>query len=86
MLQAIGTSLVAVTAFGLTTAGSYAAAGLVDWGLAGVFVAGGVAGSLLGARAGRALSRRRGLLTKVFAGLILLVAAYTLARSFGVMG
>lgn len=86
MLQAIGTSLVAVTAFGLTTAGSYAMAGLVDWGLAGVFVAGGVAGSLIGARAGRALARERGLLTKVFAGLILAVAAYMLVRSLGVIG
>ncbi len=84
MLQAIGSSLVAVTAFGLTTAGSYASAGLVDWPLAGVFIAGGLAGSLLGTRAGRALARRRGLLTRIFAGLILLVAAYTLARSLGV--
>jgi len=83
MLQAVGTSLVAVTAFGLTTAGSYAAAGLVDWTLAGVFVAGGVLGSLLGTQAGRRLSRRRGLLTRVFAGLILVVAAYMLARSLG---
>lgn len=32
LLQAVGSSLVAVTAFGLTTAGSYAVAGLVDWG------------------------------------------------------
>ncbi|WP_372617212.1 sulfite exporter TauE/SafE family protein [Falsiroseomonas sp.] len=86
MLQAIGTSLVAVTAFGLATAGSYAAAGLVDWGLAGVFVAGGLLGSTLGARAARRLARRRGLLTRVFAGLILVVAAYMLARSFGLVG
>ncbi|WP_343898400.1 sulfite exporter TauE/SafE family protein, partial [Craurococcus roseus] len=71
MLQAVGASLVAVAAFGLTTAGSYAAAGLVDWALAAVFVGGGVLGSLLGARAARGLSRRRGALTKVFAGLIL---------------
>ena len=75
MLQAVGTSLVAVTAFGLATAGSYAAAGLVDWTLAAVFVGGGVLGSLFGARAARGLSRKRGLLTKVFAGRILLVAA-----------
>jgi uncharacterized membrane protein YfcA len=81
MLQAVGTSLVAVTAFGLTTAGSYAASGLVNWPLAAVFVAGGVAGSLAGARAAIGLARRRGLLTKVFAGIILAVAAYMLARS-----
>ena len=56
---------------------------LVDWTLAGVFVAGGVLGSLLGTQAGRRLSRRRGLLTRVFAGLILVVAAYMLARSLG---
>jgi uncharacterized membrane protein YfcA len=86
MLQAVGTSLVAVTAFGLATAGSYALAGLVEWSLAAVFVAGGIAGSLFGARAGRALSRRRGLLTSVFAVLILLVATYTLARSLGLIG
>jgi len=43
MPQAVGTSLVAVTAFGLTTTGSYAAAGLVAWGMAGIFIAGGVA-------------------------------------------
>jgi uncharacterized membrane protein YfcA len=83
MLQAVGTSLVAVTAFGLATAGSYAVAGLVDWALAAVFVAGGVAGSLAGARAARSLARRRGLLTRVFAGLILVVAGYVLARSLG---
>ena len=39
----------------------------------------------LGARAGRRLAQRRGLLTKVFAGLILLVAAYMLARSLGLL-
>jgi uncharacterized membrane protein YfcA len=86
MLQAVGTSLVAVTAFGLTTAASYASAGLVDWPLAAVFVGGGVLGSLVGAAAARHLSRQRGLLTKVFAGLIFLVAAYVLARSVGVLG
>jgi uncharacterized membrane protein YfcA len=81
-----GTSLVAVTAFGVTTAATYAWAGLVDWGLAAVFVGGGVLGSLAGARAGRALAKRRGALTRVFAGLIFVVAGYMLARSFGLIG
>jgi uncharacterized membrane protein YfcA len=85
MLQAIGTSLVAVTAFGVTTAGTYAAAGLVNWPLAALFVGGGVLGGLVGARVGRALSRRRGALTRVFAGLIFVVAGYMLARSLGVL-
>jgi uncharacterized membrane protein YfcA len=86
MLAAIGTSLVAVTAFGLTTAGTYAAAGLVDWGLAGLFVAGGALGSLLGARLAHRLSRRRGTLARIFAGLIFIVAGYMLARTFGMSG
>ena len=85
MLQAIGTSLVAVTAFGVTTAGTYAAAGFVNWPLAVVFVGGGVLGGLIGARAGRVLSRWRGALTRVFAGLIFVVAGYMLARSLGIL-
>jgi len=86
MLQAIGTSLVAVTAFGLTTAGSYAAAGLVDWALAAIFIGGGLLGSLLGTRAAHRISRRHGALAKVFAGLIVVVATYMLSRSLGFAG
>ena len=39
LINAIGSSLVAVSAFGLTTAASYAWSGLVDWPLAGLFIA-----------------------------------------------
>lgn len=35
---AIGTSLVAVAAFGAATAATYAVSGLVDWPIAGIFV------------------------------------------------
>lgn len=83
MLEAIGTSLVAVTAFGAATATSYALGGMVDWGVAGIFIVGGFAGTALGARAAARLARQRGVLTRIFAGLILLVAAYVLARSLG---
>ena len=38
LINAIGSSLVSVTAFGLTTAASYAWSGLVDWRLAFLFV------------------------------------------------
>ena len=82
MLYAVGSSLVAVTAFGLTTAANYALSGLVDWILALVFIAGGLAGSLLGTRAARRLSGA-GHLTTVFAGLIFVVAAYMLWKSAG---
>ena len=81
MINAIGSSLVAVTAFGLTTAANYALSGLVDWALAGVFIVGGVAGGFLGAGLARRLSGTQGRLMTVFAGLIFVVAAYMLWKS-----
>ena len=80
MINAVGTSLVAVTAFGLTTAFNYALSGLVDWVLAGVFIAGGVLGSLAGTRAAKRLSGS-GHLGTTFAALIFVVAAYMLWKS-----
>lgn len=84
VINAVGTSLVAVTAFGLTTALNYAFSGLVNWPLAGVFVLGGVAGGLCGAMMAKRLSGT-GMLTTVFANLIFLVAAYMLYRSWSLL-
>ena len=81
IINAIGSSLVAVTAFGLTTAANYALSGLVDWTLAFVFVAGGIVGGLLGARLANRLSGKRGQLTTIFAVLIFAVAGYMLWKS-----
>jgi len=67
MLNAVGTSLVAVTAFGLTTAANYAVSGFVDWGLALVFIVAGILGGILGTRIARHLSGK-GALTPIFAG------------------
>jgi uncharacterized membrane protein YfcA len=83
MLNAVGTSLMAVTAFGLTTAASYALSGFIDWPLAAVFVAGGIAGTVLGSLAAKRLSTQRGTLGVVFAVLIFAVAAYVMWRSAG---
>ena len=80
MINAVGTSLIAVTAFGLTTAANYALSGLVDWVLAGVFIVGGITGSLLGTRAAKHLSGS-GKLGTIFAALIFVVAAYMLWKS-----
>lgn len=80
MLNAVGTSLVAVTAFGLTTAANYAMAGWVDWPLAALFIAGGVLGGFLGTRAARRLAGQTGALTTVFAALIFVVAGYMILR------
>ena len=81
IMNAVSSSLVAVTAFGLTTAASYAWSGLVAWELAGLFVAGGIGGGLIGTRSARLLSQRRGALNIVFAAIIIAVALYMLARN-----
>ncbi|MEP7004763.1 MAG: sulfite exporter TauE/SafE family protein [Sphingomonas bacterium] len=80
MINAVGTSLVAVAAFGLTTALNYAVSGLIDWPLAGVFIAGGIAGGALGTKAAHLLANSAGLV-RVFAALIFVVAAYMMWRS-----
>jgi uncharacterized protein len=81
IINAVSSSLVAVTTFGLTTALSYAWSGLVSWELAAFFIAGGIAGGLLGTRLARHLSERRGALNIVFATVIIAVAIYMLARN-----
>jgi uncharacterized membrane protein YfcA len=81
MRNAVGSSLVAVAAFGLTAAINYAFSGLVDWALAGVFIMGGVAGGVAGTLLSQRLSAMKGALNTLFAGLIFVVAFYMLWRS-----
>jgi uncharacterized membrane protein YfcA len=81
ILSAVGSSLVAVTAFGLTTAASYAYSGLVDWTLAVLFIVGGILEGLLGARFAKSLAGKRGALNRVFAGLIFAVASYMIVKA-----
>jgi uncharacterized protein len=85
IMNAISSSLVAVTAFGLTTAASYAWSGLISWALAGLFVAGGVGGGLIGTLLARLVSARRGALNIVFAAVIIAVALYMLARNVSLL-
>jgi uncharacterized membrane protein YfcA len=80
MIAAIGSSLLAVTVFGTTTAASYSRSGLVDWPLAGVFVAAGVFGGVVGSRLATALARERRVLTAVFGIVVISVGAYIVAR------
>ncbi len=77
---AIGTSLVAVTAFGAATALSYALSGLIDWRIAALFIAGGILGGVGGTALGRVLAGREGALGTVLAGVIMTVGAYVVAR------
>ena len=81
IINAVGSSLLSVAAFGATTAANYARSGWVDWPLAAIFVAGGIAGGMAGAGLARRLASERGLLNRIFAGLIFAVAAYMLYRS-----
>ncbi len=80
LINAIGSSLVAVTAFGLTTAVSYAASGLVDWRLAGLFVLGGTVGGLAGVAMARHLSSYKHALTHIFSGIVVTVGVYVTLR------
>lgn len=81
IVRAIGTSLIAVTAFGLTTAFNYTLSGLVNWPLAAVFIFGGVFGSALGTRVSAILAADKGKLNIIFATFVLVVAFYMLWRS-----
>jgi len=73
---AIGTSLVVVTALGMTTAASYALSGYVDWGLAALLVAGGVAGGIVGIRLGRYLGGKKRALDLGFAATIIAIGGW----------
>jgi uncharacterized membrane protein YfcA len=81
ILNAIGTSLVAVTVFGFTTAINYAISGLVDWPLAAVLIAGGMIGGFIGIHAAKRLARKTGHLPAVFSALVFVVAAYMIYRT-----
>jgi uncharacterized membrane protein YfcA len=85
ILNAIGSSLVAVSAFGATTAANYAVSGAVDWAIAALFICGGVFGGLAGTGAARALANQRGYLNTIFAALIFTVAIYMLVRSLNLL-
>ena len=82
IFNAIGSSLVAVTAFGLTTAISYAFSGYVDWALAVVLIAGGLGGARLGFASAKRSASIKGVLKPAFAAVIFIVAAYMIIRSW----
>jgi uncharacterized protein len=80
MILAIGSSLVSVTAFSLTTATIYAFSGLTDWRLVLLFVVGGLAGGLAGSRLATLLAARRRALSLLFAAVVAAVGAYVIVR------
>jgi len=82
LAYAVSSSLVAVLAFGLTTATSYAFSGLIDWPLTAVFIVGGLAGGYIGVKSTHLLANKRTLLNDIFVGVISSVAIYMLIRSW----
>ncbi len=81
ILNAIGSSLFSVAVFGLTTALNYALSGYIAWTVAGEFIAGGALGGIAGTRAAVHLAQQKRALARVFAGIVLTVAAYMLVTT-----
>lgn len=83
LAAAQATSLVSVAAFGATTSLNYAASGLIDWVIVGAMTLGGVGGAVAGRPLAARLADRAALARALFAGLILIVAAYVATRAVG---
>jgi len=79
IIQAIGTSLVSVSSFGLTTAARYFVAGQVDLIIAVLLIIGGVIGGYFGAKTSEKIPKEN--LSKVFAVLLFVVATYIVIRT-----
>jgi uncharacterized membrane protein YfcA len=80
LAHAAAASLLSVTVFGAATSANYAISGMVDWPIAGLFVAGGALGGFIGLKGAHILAARALLARRLFAGLVLLVAAYVAYR------
>jgi len=78
LLNAVGTSLFSVGVFGTTTAMTYAVSGLVNWLVVVEYIAGGWLGGMIGTRLAFYCGAQKDLLTRIFAGVVLIVAAYML--------
>jgi uncharacterized membrane protein YfcA len=80
LIFAVGSSLVSVLAFGLTTAGNYALSGFIDWTLVIFFIGGGVVGGAVGRLLSERLASERQALARVFAGFVGVVGGYIVWR------
>jgi len=81
MINAVGSSLLAVGTFGLATAVNYTLSGFVDWQVATEFIAGGVIGGISGRALANRLACRKNSLDRTFVAIIFVVAAYMLCRT-----
>ena len=81
LANAAASSLLSVALFGAATSSNYAFSGLVDWPVAGLFVLGGLAGGAVGLKAAGLLAGRVLLARRLFATLVLTMAAYVAWKS-----
>lgn len=81
LAHAAASSLVSVALFGAATSVSYAASGLIDWGLFSALVAGGAVGALAGPPLARALAGRADVARRAFALMVIATAAYVAWRA-----
>jgi hypothetical protein len=81
IFNAIGSSLLGVGTFALTTALNYAVSDLVNWRVAAEFIGGGLLGGFGGIKLASHLVSYKGALHIAFASSIFIVAAYVLYRS-----
>ncbi|WP_027328510.1 sulfite exporter TauE/SafE family protein [Marinimicrobium agarilyticum] len=72
LINAIGSSLISVSSFGITTAANYAIEGLVNWRYVLLFSVGSLVGGFLGAWVSRHLAVRRRLLSVLFAVFVMM--------------
>lgn len=80
IFEAIGTSLLSVSSFGLATATSYFFSENIDLQIATFFVVGGSIGGIFGIKLTNKISKKG--LTKVFAVLLFVISGYITLRSF----
>lgn len=76
LANAAASSLLSVALFGAATSANYAISGLVVWPVAGLFVLGGAAGGAVGLKLAGLLAQRQLMARRLFASLVLIVAAY----------
>lgn len=82
---AMGTSLIAVSAFGLTAASTYAFSGLVDWQVTFWMILGGVGGAALGSMIAGQLAGQRKLLSGVFGTIVIVIGLALAAKGIGTL-
>ncbi|MBN9309589.1 MAG: sulfite exporter TauE/SafE family protein [Devosia sp.] len=85
IIEAVGTSLVAVTVFGLLTSLNYALSGYVEWMVAAKFIVGGIGGGIAGALVAGRLAQHKRALNTVLALIILSAAVYVTVQGVGTL-